>query len=227
MIANEALPTDMSRRWFLREAHTAAKLNHPNIVTIYDIGEIEDQPFIAMEYVDGENLRESLGEQLPVEVTRLAPIFRQLAKAVSYAHSEGVIHRDIKMDNVMIKGDGVVKLMDFGLAMALNGPDQSIVMAGTPLYMSPEQIRGGKVDHQTDVYALGVLLYKMLTARYPFESGNILEHHRETAPTDPREHNPRLSDKISKTILRSLAKSKGARYQTVADLAAAMEKALG
>lgn len=226
MIANEALPTEMSRRWFLREAHTAAKLNHPNIVTIYDIGEIEDQPFIAMEYVDGDNLRQRLGEELPLTAERLAPIFRQLASAVSYAHSEGVIHRDIKMDNVMIKPDGVVKLMDFGLAIALNGPDQSLVMAGTPLYMSPEQIRGGQIDQQSDVYALGVLLYKILTGRYPFESGNILEHHRETPPADPREHNQKLSDRLAKTILRSLAKSKGARYQSVADLAAAMEKAL-
>ena len=222
MIANEALPTDMARRWFEREAATSARLNHANIVTVYDVGDIDSQPFIAMELVDGETLRERVGDRLPLSLSELEPVWRQLAAAVHYAHTQGVVHRDIKMDNVMVTTDGVVKLMDFGLAIALNGPDQSVVMAGTPLYMSPEQIRGLDIDQQSDVYALGVLLFKLLTGRYPFEDGNIIEHHRVTPPPDARDYNPAVPAHVARAIQQAMAKAKPDRFGSVRDLVMAM-----
>ena len=225
MIANDSLPSEMAREWFLREAQTAARLNHPNIVTIYDMGDIGGQPFIAMELVDGQDLKQFVNNKLPLDLAQVLPLFDQLGAAASYAHAQGVVHRDIKLDNLMITGDGALKLMDFGLAQAFTGPDVTFVIAGTPAYMSPEQIRGTDVDHQTDVYAMGVLLFKLLTGEYPFQSGNVLEHHRSSPIPDPRKYNPTITDHVAKVIAKAMAKTKTDRYEDADSMVAGLRSA--
>jgi len=219
MIIEGALPTDIARRWFFREAKVAANLNHPNIVTVHDLAEINGQPYIAMEYVEGETLDVYLKGQLPLTVEQCVPYMEQLAAGLGYAHDHGVIHRDVKFENVMrVRATGVLKLMDFGLATAMQGPDQTVVIAGTPLFMSPEQTMGMGVDSRTDIYAAGVMLYKLLTDRYPYESGNLLEQHRSAPIPDPVVHNRALPRAIRKVIQKVLAKDREQRYGHMSEL---------
>ena len=223
MIANDALPTETAREWFLREARVAARLNHPNIVVIYDMGEIGEQPFIAMEYVEGMTLKERVAPQLPLPARMVVPLFQQLGAALQFAHDHGVVHRDVKLDNVMVTTDGALKLMDFGLAEALNSPERTrVVVAGTPAYMSPEQIRGTGVDHLTDIYALGVLLFKLVTGEYPYRSGNILEQHRKAPIPDARELEPHVPDACNAVIQKAMAKDKADRFSSVDELVIAL-----
>lgn len=220
MIANAALPGHVARRWFMREARVAARLNHPNIVTVHDLGEMEGQLFIAMEFVRGATLRQRLGGSLPLGVAQATPIIRQLLAALDHAHRADVVHRDIKLENVMMSADGIVKLMDFGFARAMDVPNQSAIIRGTRKYMSPEQSLGADVDHRTDIYAAGVLMFKLMTNHFPFEEGDILDHQRHTPPPDPCEVHPGVPRQMGDVILRALVKKREDRYQSVADLAA-------
>src|SRR5262245_9353213 len=168
---------------FEREARAASALNHPNIVTILDIGEADGVHFMAHEYVEGESLRDRLkkGKLLTMEGLEIAI---QIASALEAAHREGILHRDIKPDNVILRRDGFVKVLDFGLAKLTEGPDPGVdnkeaatraqfttqkgAVMGTPQYMSPEQARGKEVDARTDIFSLGVTIYEMLAGRLPF-----------------------------------------------------------
>ena len=214
MIGTSSLPSETARQFFMREAKTAARLNHANIVTIYDTGEINEQPYIAMELVDGENLADLVErDHLPMSPQQFAPICRQLCEALTYAHEQGVVHRDIKLENVMVDAKGDVKLMDFGLARAMHGaPEQSLIISGTPAYMSPEQIVGQDVDHRTDIYALGVMMYLLLVGQWPFEEGNVLAQHRFADIPDPRAINPKLPVAFRHVITGCMAKKRDDRY---------------
>lgn len=219
MIIDGALPTEIARRWFFREAKVAANLNHPNIVTVHDLAEINGQPYIAMEYVEGETLDAYLKGQLPLTVEQCVPYMEQLAAGLGYAHDHGVVHRDVKFENVMrVRATGVLKLMDFGLATAMQGPDQTVVIAGTPLFMSPEQTMGLGVDSRTDIYAAGVMLFKLLTDRYPYESGNLLEHHRSSPIPDVIAINRALPRTVRRVIHKVMAKDRDERYGHMAEL---------
>jgi tRNA A-37 threonylcarbamoyl transferase component Bud32 len=227
MIRQTALPSDIAIQWFLREAKTAAKLNHPNIVTIYDLGEMQGQPYIAMEYVAGETLVDLVERtELPMQPKSLVTICEPLCSALNYAHDKGFVHRDIKLENVMITSTGEVKLMDFGLAQAMHGPDDDDMVTGTPLYMAPEQIVGGEVDHRADIYALGVMVYLLAAGQWPFERGNILHHHRFTPVPDPREFNPDLPEAFSDVIMKCLAKNRDERYGKVTEVAEDLRRSL-
>lgn len=211
--------SETARRWFMREAQTAARLNHPNIVAVYDIGDIEDVPFIAMEYVEGTTLKEQLEDRLPISEKLAMRLLPMILGGVAHAHDHGIVHRDIKLANMMISRAGIVKLMDFGLAYAVQNPEHSLIIAGTPAYMAPEQIHGIGVDHQTDVYALGVLLFKLFTGRFPFEEGNILEHQRYSVVPDPRALNPDIPDRVVEAITQAMQKSKTERTSDVRAMA--------
>ncbi len=230
MILQTAVADDLAKKFFLREAQTAAQLNHPNIVTIYDMGEMSGQPFIAMELVDGQNLADivEVDGALPVSPRDLLHITGQLCAAMQYAHDKGFVHRDIKLENVMLTTAGRdVKLMDFGLAKAFTASDKTMVISGTPVYMSPEQIMGVGIDHRTDIYALGVMLFLLETGHFPFEDGNIFYHQQETPPPDPRQYNPTLPPGFKDVIDRCMAKKKEDRFSGAMEIHRALEKAFG
>jgi eukaryotic-like serine/threonine-protein kinase len=216
LLHSESLPSDLARKYFIREARTAARLNHPGIVRVFDYGEIETRPYLAMEYVEGLNLielQESLNNRIPFD--RSLSICIQLCEALTHAHQETIIHRDIKMENVMVTTQWQTKLLDFGLAKALNeNPDRSLFIIGTPFYMSPEQIVGDVLDLRTDIYSAGILMYRLFTGRLPFEEGEVLTHHRFTLPPDPREFEPKMPRLLAETILTCIKKDRDERFDS-------------
>jgi serine/threonine protein kinase/WD40 repeat protein len=185
---------------FLHEARTTAQFNHPNIVTIHHVGVADGIPFLALEYLDGQTLRQRLREARP-GFQEAARIGQAIASALETAHREGVLHRDLKPENVMIQGDGRVRVLDFGLALTFDDADRDhTTAAGTPSYMAPEQWVGTPLSAQTDIWALGVILYEMLSGRRPYEDADTgALPRRVTAPT------PIASLSIEKTIPRDLA----------------------
>lgn len=203
---------------FLQEARIAAALNHPNVVTLFDTGKNGDEIFITMEYVDGISLKEHLEGSAP-SIRELIGIMKLICRGVAYAHSKNVIHRDLKPANVMLTKDRSVKIMDFGLAKVVTESmaDKTSVK-GTPLYMSPEQILGQKVDQQSDIYSLGCTFYRMVTGRPPFGQGDVYYHHLHTAPVSPRSLNPNIPGPLDQIILKCIQKEKEKRFKTVNDL---------
>ncbi|UCH97788.1 MAG: serine/threonine protein kinase, partial [Candidatus Aminicenantes bacterium] len=154
---------------FIKEAQTAAQLNHPNIITIHDVGEAEDSYFIVMEYL-GESLSNRLRQTGCLPPKKALKIVKMIASALDYAHKKGFIHRDIKPDNIMFRSDGTVVLVDFGIARAIDSSThltRTGMSIGTPHYMSPEQCKGEKIDGRSDIYSLGVQLYEILTGDVP------------------------------------------------------------
>ncbi len=220
------VPSEMAKMYFLREAKTTASLNHPNIVTLFDMGQVGDNLYIAMEFIDGITLEDRLRDakgSLPVE--EALSIVNQLAEALQYAHDKQIVHRDIKPGNVMLQRPDmqVLKLMDFGLAKALDeNPHKTLIICGTPLYMSPEQIVGDFVDHISDIYSFGVLTYQLLVGRTPFPSANILAHHQFTQPPHPTTTNKNIPVEMGDVILKALAKKREDRFQTSLEFAEAL-----
>ena len=214
-------------RDFEREARLAAGLNHPNIVAIYDFGDSGGRPFLVMEKVEGRALDQILAEQPQYCVQHLRGLFHQIGLGLEHAHQAGLVHRDIKPQNIMLRHDGVVKLMDFGLAKLRSSATQSQLIKGTPLYMAPEQILAEEVDARTDIYSLGVMLYRICAGRLPFEEGNmnsIMYQHLHAAPSSPRQFQPTITPPLEKLILGCLAKQREQRpasvKQMIADLLA-------
>lgn len=199
---------------FLREAKSAAKLNHPNIVTVYDAGEQQGRYYIAMEYVDGTTLKEIVRRRGVIAPMAVLHVALQLCEALSYAHSQKVVHRDIKTANAMWTRDKKAKIMDFGLAKVVEEVrNHTTLVSGTPYYMSPEQTLGKNVDHRTDLYSLGVTLFELSTGTLPFKEGNVPYHHVHTPPPDPREVNPKLPAPLAELIARCLRKDPADRFQ--------------
>jgi len=206
---------------FLREAKAAAKLNHPNIVTVYDAGEQDGRYYIAMEYVDGTTLKEILRRRGPVAPAGVLHVLVQVCEALAFAHEKKVVHRDIKSANTMWTRDKKVKIMDFGLAKVVEEVrNHTTVVSGTPYYMSPEQTLGKNVDHRTDIYSLGVMVFELATGSVPFKEGNIPYHHVHTAPPDIRELKPELPEMLARIVARCLQKDPAQRYQTTNELLA-------
>jgi serine/threonine-protein kinase len=239
VVALKVLPEDFDddasrKRRFLREARVAASLAHANVATVHEVGEADGRIFIAMELVEGRTLRHVLdGDRLAIpEALRIT---REIVRGVSLAHERGIAHRDLKPDNVMVRDDGVVKVLDFGLAKPVDvTPRDAETMSwtqegrilGTPGYMSPEQATGRPVDVRTDVFAIGVLLYEMLTGKRPFVGDTSMDILMATSRDEPvpiRKLAPRVSPALATIVERCLAKSKDERFASAVDLLAALD----
>ena len=206
-------------KYFLREARAAAALSHPNIVTVYDAGEQANEYYMAMEFVEGTTLKELIRRKgaLPEEQVRYIAV--HCCRALHYAHSKGLVHRDIKSGNVMITRDKSLKIMDFGLAKFVREYQKDHTQqVGTPFYMSPEQIIGGDIDHRADLYRLGCTIYECATGTVPFFKGDLGYHHVHTKPPSPRSVNPGLSKSLEKLILRMLEKDPADRFQSAKEI---------
>lgn len=210
-------------RRFRREAQAAASLSHPNIVGVYDVGRQDDVHYIVMEYVQGESLKEVITERGPLPPEEAARIARQIAEALRHAHAHRIIHRDVKPHNVLITPEGRVKVADFGIAGAATGSTVTYpgALLGTVYYFSPEQAQGRYGDERSDLYALGVVLYEMLTGQVPFEGESpvsvALKHIREPVPS-PRQVNPRVPPAAERVVLKAMAKEGERRYQSATEM---------
>ena len=226
-----------ARQRFFREAETAGRLQHPDIVTIYDAGEAQDLAWIAMEYIKGEDLQRHTAPGRLLPVPQVLEIAARVAEALAYAHSQGVVHRDIKPANVMVDlAGGVVKVTDFGVARIANAsPAPTGLALGTPTFMSPEQMSGRHTDGRSDLYSLGVMLFQLLTGRLPHEGGSMAELMRqivnEPAP-DLRSLRPELPQALADVVALALEKRPEVRYpngvqmaQDLRAVAAAMREA--
>ncbi|MCZ2080291.1 MAG: serine/threonine protein kinase [Bryobacterales bacterium] len=226
---------------FKREARAVSALNHPNICTLYDIGEYHGQPFLVLELLEGQSLRDVL-DSGPMAITELLDVALQIAGALEAAHAKGIVHRDIKPANIFVNTAGQVKVLDFGLAKLLSEPERvgadaaaaagSSTLAtisvmgramGTASYMSPEQARGDDVDARSDLFSLAVVLYQLATGSRPFEGETpaiTVEAILGSDPVPPRQRNPAVSPQLERIILKALEKDRDMRYQTAAELCA-------
>jgi serine/threonine protein kinase len=211
---------------FNSEAKSAGRLNHPNIVTIYDVGRTDDVAFIAMEHLEGQELKEIITSKQKLPPARIVEITAQVADALAYAHDNGVVHRDIKPANIMVLRNGVVKIMDFGIAMTSSGSEtQAGTILGSPKYMSPEQISGKAVDNRSDIFSLGAMLYELLTGISAFGGGSssnitaIMYQVMNEIPDPPTKVNPSLPAAFDYIVSRALAKKPEERYQSAREMA--------
>jgi len=218
---------------FQQEARAASALNHPNIITIHEIGEVDNRHFIAIEFVDGQTLRQRLKES-SLTLAESLDIAIQICSAVSAAHQAGIVHRDIKPENIMLRRDGYVKVLDFGLAKLneqrgqradVSAEDRvdlsSGLLMGTVKYMSPEQTRGEQVDSRSDLFSLGVVLYERLTGQAPFggtTASELISSIRSDEPVPLKERGSATSDELQRIVNKTLCKEKDARYQTAEEL---------
>jgi tetratricopeptide (TPR) repeat protein len=209
---------------FLREAKSAAQLNHPGIVTVYDAGEQDGVFYIAMEYVDGKTLKEIIKRKGAIGAKAIFHVLAQMAEALAYAHEKKIVHRDIKTANTMWTKERKAKIMDFGLAKVIEEVrNHTTAVSGTPYYMSPEQTLGKNVDHRTDLYSLGISIFEMATGTLPFTEGNIPYHHLHTPPPSPQEFNAELPDTLVRIIDRCLRKDPSERYQSAREILAELK----
>ena len=213
-----------------REASIIAKLNHPNIVTVYDFSEFEGIPFLVLRFIDGKTLKAVLQQQR-LGTTQILKIIRPVADALSYAHSRGVLHRDVKPSNILIDNEGHVYLTDFGLARIAHSSESTSshdMMIGSPHYLSPEQAKSEASDARTDIYSLGIVLFEMFTGQVPFSAetpyGTILAQINQPPPA-PRSINPKVPPAVEQVIVKALAKDPKDRYASIRDMMRALENA--
>jgi len=209
---------------FQREARAVASLTHANMVQVYESGEAAGWHFIAMEFVEGQDLKRYIREHGPLRVAEAVRIAVAVCEVLDYAHRRGIIHRDVKPQNILLRRDGTVKVTDFGIARALSSVTitQTGTVLGSVQYLSPEQARGQPVGRAADIYALGVVLFEMLTGQLPFEGDSpiaIAMAHVHDVPPAPRRLNPEIPPALEAVILRGMAKQPQHRYASAADLA--------
>jgi serine/threonine protein kinase/Flp pilus assembly protein TadD len=214
---------------FSNELKLARKIRHKNICGMFDLGKAEGTTFITMEFVPGEDLKKFIRKSGQLGAGRAVSIAKQVVEGLAEAHHLGVVHRDLKPQNIMVDEDGNARIMDFGIARSLRGKGitGAGVMIGTPEYMSPEQVEGKDVDQRSDIYSLGIILYEMLTGRVPFEGDTpftIGVKHKSEIPRDPRNLNTQIPQDLGRLVLRCLEKGKAKRYQTAQELHADLEK---
>ncbi|RMF64135.1 MAG: hypothetical protein D6743_09735, partial [Calditrichaeota bacterium] len=244
MVPSPRMRDEQERQRLVHEARMASAINHPNICTIYDVGQVDGWYYIVMEYLEGQTLKEIIENQGPLPEKEAANICAQVCSALAAAHDKGIVHRDVKPDNIMISADGQVKIMDFGLARLVNesaalpssraqtgisGSEPGLSasgLEGTALYMAPEQIDKGRIDERTDIYALGAVLYELLTGEPPFRGADcvslitaILE-----APTpSPDSRRPDLSAAVGSAVRQALSRDPEDRFQSARDFRAALD----
>ncbi|MEN8245395.1 MAG: serine/threonine-protein kinase [Thermodesulfobacteriota bacterium] len=208
---------------FYREAEVVAKLSHTNIVTIYDVGEDLDLSYLAMEYLEGENLEKYTAKENLLPIKKIIEIIVQVCDALAYAHHHDIIHRDIKPANIMMLKDGIVKVTDFGIARATTSTrTRTGIIKGTPYYMSPEQTQGKEITGQSDVFSLGVVFYQLLTGKLPFYGDNmaaIMYQTTSVEPEPPTTYNSTINKPALAILKRSLEKSPKDRYPDAGKMA--------
>jgi len=229
-VALKVLMTDLEddpeiRTRFHREAEAAARLSHPNIITIFDVGEDNDRFFIVMELLRGAMLKDFLRQAAPVPIERKIDLMYQLCTGLDGAHNASVCHRDIKPGNIFVRSDGILKILDFGVArLASSSMTASGFIVGTPDYMSPEQARGAEIDGRSDIFSVGAVFFFMLTGQKPFPANQLpgLFHqiqHESPRPLLPEEAPPELAE----VVMKALAKERGERYQTCQEMMADLD----
>jgi serine/threonine-protein kinase len=214
------------RRRFLREARVAGGLNHPNVVSVYDIGERDGRPFIVMELVEGESLADLIGRDGPLEPRPAVELALQACAGLEHAHRAGLVHRDVKPANLLIRSDGTLKVADFGIARVADAATrltQAGTILGTACYLAPEQADGGEITARADVYALGAVLYELLAGRPPFVAESIPELvlRRQRAEIEPLAEVPA---ELERVVLRALERDPANRPATAAELARELAK---
>ena len=219
---------------FLQEARTSAALSgHPNIVSIFDVGQFEDTHYIIMQYVEGEDLKAYLKRRVKLPPEEAARIVEQIAEALVFAHSRMVVHRDLKPSNVKVQNSGRVVVLDFGIAKAGEAPSQLTTAGqrvGTPYYMSPEHFATGSCDARSDLYSLGVVFFELLTGRRPFDGDSVQEiegAHRTRPAPSPCDVDAGLPEAYGRIVLRLLEKRPEDRYQNAAELVADIRQTIG
>jgi len=213
---------------FKSEVRLARKIGHKNVGKMYELLEEKGTRFITMEYVSGQDLKGLIKQSAPLSIARTILIAKQVCDGLAEAHRLGVAHRDLKPSNIMIDKEGDIKIMDFGIARSIKekGITGSGVMIGTPEYMSPEQAEAKGIDHRSDIYSLGVILYEMLTGQLPFEGDSPLSiamKHKGKIPKDPKGHNPQIPDDLDRLVLKCLEKEKDTRYQSAEEVLSDLE----
>src|SRR5581483_7549767 len=229
-LTDELLADETARRRFLREARLASALDHPNICTIYEINEAAGLPFIVMQYAEGETLKQFISGK-PLDTATALTLAMPIADALAAAHASGIIHRDIKPGNIVVTKKGQVKILDFGLAKSLarntDHTDMTLTregaLLGTPAYMSPEQVRGEAVDHRSDIFSFGIVLYEMVTGRSAFKGKrktpfDIMHSVVHDTPRPPIEINRDVPAELQTVIERALEKDPSRRYQSADEM---------
>lgn len=210
-------------RRFHREAQSATSLAHPNIVNIYDVGEEDGLYYIVMEYVDGQTLKQYIQQNSSLKVDEALEIMKQLTSAITHAHQNHIVHRDIKPHNILIDRKGNVKITDFGIAMALSATSitQTNSVLGSVHYLSPEQARGGTANKKSDIYSLGIVLFEMLTGRLPFSGESAVSialKHLQSETPSPKRWNPTIPQSVENIVLKATAKDPFHRYNSVEEM---------
>ncbi len=218
-------------RRFQREAQSATSLAHSNIVNIFDVGEEENIYYIVMEYVDGLTLKQYIQNNYPIPTEKVLDIMKQLTSALSHAHYNHIIHRDIKPQNILIDHDGNVKITDFGIAMALSSTaiTQTNAVLGSVHYLSPEQARGGIATKKSDIYSLGIVMFELLTGRLPFSGESAISialKHLQSETPPPTRWNPDIPQSVENIVLKATAKDPFLRYKNVEEMEKDLDTAL-
>lgn len=218
-------------RRFRREAQAATSLSHPNVVSIYDVGEEDDLYYIVMEYVEGPTLKQLIGQKGTLSLTETVNIMKQISSAISHAHANQIVHRDIKPHNILLSKKGEAKVTDFGIARAMASATitHTNTVMGSVHYLSPEQARGGLVNEKSDIYSLGIVLYEMVTGKVPFSGDTavaIAIKHLQIDVPSPRQINSTVPQSIENIILKATTKDPFHRYNSVSDMEADLDTAL-
>ncbi len=227
-LANEDIAEYEAR--FYQEAKAAGQLSHPNIVIVFDVGRAERLAYMAMEYLEGRELRSFLMARTPIPIAKALDIAAQVADGLQFAHEHEVVHRDVKPANIMVLNDGAVKITDFGIARLRDNDVKTMtgMILGSPKYMSPEQVSGKRADSQSDIFSLGVVLYEMVTGASPFVADNVHGVMYQTMnfnPPSPRTLNRELPEIVNLIVAKALAKSVENRYQHAREMAADLRQA--
>jgi len=234
-VAIKFLPEDLASqpaavRMFRQEARAAAAMNHPNVVQVYDVAMVAQRPCIVMEYVQGETARQLMkqdGERKPLSPRRVAEIARDICDALAYAHTQGVVHRDVKPGNIIVSSRGTAKLMDFGISKVFEaGSEGETEAKGTPQYMPPEQILGHEVDGRTDLYALGISMFEIVAGRRPFGGKDVVDKQLHAELPDPRELVADIPEPLVWVIQKVCRKKPSERFQSAREMADAITKFL-